>query len=349
MRQLGLLLQMSNSMIRHDSLAGDGAASIATVRAGIVPARDRLSSRLRETPMVLSAEMSEALGLHCWFKMEQLQNTGSFKIRGALNCILQHEDRARDCGVIAASSGNHGIAVAHACKELGIAAEIHVSAHANLAKLDQLRSAGVTLVEYPGTDTADAELGAREKAERQGAVLISPYNDIDVVTGQATLGDEVIRQLPDVAAVFVSVGGGGLVCGVASAVKAVNPEVEIVGVWAENSAALYYALQAGAVVDYPELPTLSDGTAGGMDADSITLAMANCLIDRCVLIPERAISSAGQRLVESNGWLVEPSAALALAGLVQVAGDFRDRPVCVVLCGQNSSWDPAKETQRLSE
>ena len=283
--------------------------------------------------------LSRELGLECWLKLEQLQHTGSFKVRGAFNRLLLASPAEREQDVVTASSGNHGLAVAFACDRLGFGAEVHVSQHASAEKLSSLRASGVRLVEHPSPDTAEAECGARQVASSRGALYVSPYNDIDVVAGQATLGQELIGQLPDLDAVVVAVGGGGLLSGVACAVKAVNPTVEVIGVWPQNSAALYYALRAGCHVDYPELPTLSDATAGGLDRDTITLPLASRLIDQTVLVSEEELLAAGRRLLQTDSWLVEPSAAVALAGTIKLREVLNGRSVCVILCGRNVSGD----------
>lgn len=313
-----------------------GESLRARVVDALPAAVERLTPYVRQTPVERSAGLSDELGLDCWLKLEQLQYTGSFKLRGALNRLLQTTERERETPVVAASSGNHGLAVAHACRQLGLAGEVHVSAHANPAKLELLRHSGIALVEHDDPDTAFAERAARAAAEASGALFVSPYNDLHVVSGQATLGAELIDQLPELDVVVVAVGGGGLINGIAAAIKAVKPDVQVVAAWASNSAALYYALEAGAVVDYPELPTLSDGTAGGMDEDSITLPLAARLIDETVLLSEDELLTAGKRLLQSERWLVEGSAALAMAGATKLADRYRGSTLAVVLCGRNT-------------
>ena len=181
----------------------------------------------------------------------------------------------------------------------------------------------------------EAELLARRQAAEHGKVYISPYNDLDVIAGQGTLGMELVEQAPDLDAVFLSVGGGGLIGGVGTALKALNPRVRVVGVWPQNSPCMLRAMQAGQIVDVEEQETLSDGTAGAVEPGSVTLALCRDVIDETVTVSEAEIGRAMRMVADAEHWIVEGAAGVALAGLVKRAESFRGQKVAVVLCGRN--------------
>jgi threonine dehydratase len=245
-------------------------------------------------------------------KLETLQRTGSFKVRGAASAITAGP-MPRE--IVAASTGNHGLAVATLARSLDVPCRVFAPAAAASAKLARLRSAGVELVEVDG-DPLLAELAAREAAERApGALLVSPYNDPQVILGQATLGLELLEDLaepPD--AIFVAVGGGGLISGIALAIRARWPRCSIVGCLPEASPAMRDAVTAGHVVRSQVLPTLADATAGNIEEGSITVAICTALVDQLVLISEAEIAAAMRAALLEHRLVIEGAAALALAG-----------------------------------
>jgi threonine dehydratase len=180
-----------------------------------------------------------------------------------------------------------------------------------------------------------AEQQARRDAGVQGKIYISPYNDLDVVAGQGTLGMELFEQAPDLDAVFISVGGGGLIGGTGTALKGLSPRTKVVGVWPENSVCMLRALEAGRIIDVEEQPTLSDGTAGAVEEGSVTFPICQAVIDERVTVTEAEIAAAMRLVAETDHWMVEGSAGVALAGLVKQADAWRGRRVAVVLCGRN--------------
>jgi threonine dehydratase len=286
------------------------------------------------TPLDYSAVLSKALGCEVFLKCEHLQPTGSFKIRGASNKIrlMGHSERRK--GVITASTGNHGKAVAQAARAADMAATVYVAAGTAPAKIEGIRALGAELVMIDGPPLV-AELQARKTAAAQGRIYISPYNDVDVVAGQGTLGLELLDQAPDLDAVFISVGGGGLIGGVGTALKAVRPQIDMVGVWPKNSPCMLRALQEGAIIDVEEYPTLSDSTAGAIEPGSITFPICKAVIDDMLEVSEAEIAAAMQRVARADHWMVEGSAGVALAGLVQRASAYRNKKIAVVLCGRN--------------
>jgi threonine dehydratase len=289
------------------------------------------------TPLDRSAVLSTALGCDVFLKLEHLQPTGSFKIRGATNKIRRLAGAARR-GVLTASTGNHGIAVARAGSLAGVPVTVYLAPSSAPSKMAAIEALGAKLAIVEGAPI-DAELAARRRADADGLVYISPYNDPDVVAGQGTLGVELLEQAPDLDAVFIAVGAGGLIGGVGTALKAINPKVRVVGVWPENSPCMLRALEAGEIVPTQEYPTLSDATAGAIEDGSITFPICQAAIDERIVVSEAEIAAAMRRLAASDGWMVEGAAGVALAGLVQRAADFRGLKVAVVLCGRNIGLD----------
>ena len=301
----------------------------------IAEADVRIRPHVRETPLVHSPALSEASGADVWLKCENLQVTGSFKVRGATNRLLTLADETRRRGVVAASSGNHGIAVSHAGSALGIPVTVYVPEFVSPAKMAAMRRLGATVV-VSGTDGLDTELEARRVAESEGQAYVSPYNDLAVVAGQGTVGVELRRQLTGIDTVVVAVGGGGLVAGIAAALKANGRNVRIVGAQPANSRVMAESVRAGHVVEIPSLPTLSDGTAGGVEADAVTFSLCRDLVDQWIEVPEADIARAMRHSMEVEHMLIEGAAAVALAAVAENRFPSSGR-VVVVLCGANVS------------
>src|SRR5579863_1692544 len=257
----------------------------------ILAAEQRIRPHVRETPLERSPYLSQKGGAEVYLKLEHLQHTGSFKLRGAANKLLSLSSEQLSRGVIAASTGNHGMAVSYAASKLGARATIYMKEGTLPEKVELIRALGGATV-FHGENPVHAESKAREVARQNGQVFISPYNDAQVVAGQGTLGVELERQLPQMDAVFISVGGGGLISGIASYLKAVNTRVKIVACWPENSRVMYECMKAGRVIDFPEKETLSDSTAGGVEEGAITLELCRSLIEDCILVAEDEIRAA---------------------------------------------------------
>ncbi len=297
----------------------------------ILSAYERIAPHTRETPVEL-AHLPEPV----WLKLEHLQHTGSFKYRGASNRISLLTPRQAEAGVVTASNGNHGLGVAAAARARDIAAEVFVSAQVAPAKAQRIEALGARL-HRAGDDPLAAELAARRAAAESGRVFISPYNDGDVVAGQGTIAVELHRQVPELDAVFVAVGGGGLIGGIGTYLKSVSPRTEIVGCWPENSPVMLRCMEAGRIVDVPEHPTLSESTAGGLESESVTLPLCRAVIDRGMLVEEAGILAAMRLLLHTEHWLVEGAAGVALACFLKEAAHYRGKRVAVVLCGRNLS------------
>lgn len=304
----------------------------------IMAAHRAIRPQVPVTPLERSAVLSAALGCEVLLKAEHLQPSGAFKLRGATNRISTLSEAERRRGVTTASTGNHGMAVARAGALAGTAVRVHVAAGTARTKTDAILALGAELVVIDGPPI-EAEASARRDAAASGRTYVPPYNDPDVMAGQGTVGVELMEQAPDLDAVFIAVGGGGLIGGAGTAIKRIRPQTRVVGVWAENSPVMLRALEAGAIVDVEESETLSDGTAGAVEAGSITFPVCQSVIDERVLVSETEIAQAMRRIAEAEHWIVEGAAGVALAGLVRQAEAWRGRKVAVVLCGRNIALD----------
>ena len=295
------------------------------------------------TPLVPSAVLGDAAGTPVWAKLENRQHTESFKLRGALSALLSLPPAARSRGVVAASSGNHGAAVAYGARLLGVPALIFVPTDAAPAKIEKIRAYGADVRAY-GDDSLLAEVAARAHAAAQGLAYLSPYNDPHVIGGQGTIGLELLRDLPDLDAVYVAVGGGGLIAGIAAALKDAKPAIQVIGCSPDRSAAMIASVAAGRIVEVAHAPTISDGTAGGIEPGAITFPACRDLVDRYLALPEEEIVAAmrlfmGDTRARVPGEPIEGAAGVAIAGLLRDRDLLRGSRVAVVICGGNI--DPA--------
>lgn len=306
------------------------------IRAEVAAAERRIRPWIRETPLLASAPLSQESGASVFLKLENLQHTGSFKARGAFSRLLALSPEERARGVISASTGNHGAAVAYVSRQLGIRGRVVVPADADRSKLDAIRALGAEVMVH-GTDGAVSEAHARATAEREGIVYVSPYNDPLVVGGQGTIGVELVRQLPRAAAVYIALGGGGLLAGVAAELKAAWPGVRIIGASPERSAILIASIRAGRILDLPSEPTLSDGTAGGVEPGAITLPLCAELADELVTVSEDEIAAAMRVVYRAHDAVIEGAAGVAVAALLRDRGRWRGGAAVAVVCGGNLS------------
>jgi threonine dehydratase len=320
---------------------------MVTLFDAIADAHRAIRPEVPISPLQASGRLSSELGCSVLLKNEHLQPTGSFKVRGATNKIRLLDPNARRTGVTTASTGNHGQAVARAGLMAGVPVTVYVAASAAHTKIEAIKALGAQLVVVQGLPI-DAELVARRQAAEQGKVYISPYNDLDVMAGQGTLGMELVEQAPDLDAVFISVGGGGLISGVGTVLKKLGPRTRIVGVWPENSPCMLRAMEAGRVVEVQEHETLSDGTAGAIEPGTVTLPVCREVIDESITVTEAEIARAMRRVAQAEHWIVEGSAGVALAGLARCAPTYRNRKVAAVLCGRNIALDTFLEAMQMA-
>lgn len=308
-----------------------------TLKLDCAAAERRIRGHVIETPVLRCDWLSALSGAEVWLKLENQQASGSFKPRGATHKLLSLTPDQAARGVVAASSGgNHALAVAAAAARIGIAAEVFVPAAIDPAQREKIERLGAKVTLVAG-DALLAEQTARREGERSGREYASPYNDPAVIAGQGTVAVELLRQLPRLDAVFVAVGGGGLVGGIGAHLKAASPQTEVVGCWPRNSPALYECLRAGRVIPVDEQPTLSVSTAGGLEDEAITLPLCREVIDRSVLVSEDEILDALRRLHREDAQLVEGAAGVPVAALRQVAAEYAGKTVAIVVCGGNVS------------
>jgi threonine dehydratase len=288
------------------------------------------------TPVVRSPALSAQLGARVFLKLENLQPTGSFKVRGAFAKLLSLDDGARRRGIVAASTGNHGAAVAHALATLGTPGIIFVPEGASPAKLSNIQRHGGT-IRTAGRDSGQTEAIARAHAQERGLTYVSPYNDLDVVSGQATIGIELLEQIPEIDVIVASLGGGGMIGGIASYVKSVKPGVHVVAASPRNSKAMMASVAAGKIVETEHLTTLSDGTAGGVEPGAVTFELIRDYVDEFVDVSERDIAAGMRLFIEEQHGLLEGAAGVAVAGAIAAFGACAGRTVGIVICGANIS------------
>ncbi|MDT0342350.1 threonine ammonia-lyase [Streptomyces litchfieldiae] len=298
----------------------------------VLAAQKTLAGITRVTAIEGSRYLSRLIGAPVYLKCENLQRTGSFKLRGAYTRIagLSEEERAR--GVVAASAGNHAQGVALAASLLGVRSTVFMPAGAPLPKIAATREYGAEVRQH-GQVVDETLAAAQEFAETTGAILIHPFDHPDVVAGQGTVGLEIVEQCPDVGTVVVGIGGGGLAAGVALAVKALRPDVRIVGVQAEGSAAYPPSLAAGRPIALPEVSTMADGMKVGRPGDVPFHIIAE-LVDEVTTVSEDALSAALLLCLERAKLVVEPAGASPVAALLSDPEGFTG-PVVAVLSGGN--------------
>ena len=308
----------------------------------IAGAADRIGPHLDGTPLMVSSPLTERTGSTVAIKPEHQQLTGSFKLRGALNRVLTFTPEQREKGVVTASSGNHGIAVATAAQLTGCQATVYLPAGASPAKVAEIGRLGAAIVTVDSTDSAEAERVGREAAERDGIAYVSPYNDPMVVAGQGTIGKEILDEaavldVGPIDAVVVAVGGGGLISGIGTWLATNAPEIDLIGASPANDAAMIASIAAGEIVDPPTDPTYSDGTAGGIEAGAMTFPLCRDLVDEWLTVSEQAIARAVTAMIDDHHQLVEGAAGVAIAAATSYAESHPGCTVVAVSCGANVS------------
>ena len=300
----------------------------------ILQAEHKIRPYIRTTPLEYSLPFSKLTGSQVFLKLENLQYTGSFKVRGAVNALLSMTPEQRAKGIVTASSGNHGIAVAFGLHTHKIQGTIFLPEDTSPTKIEAIRNYGAT-IRFWGSDSVRTEEYARSYAAQNDLLYISPYNDAHVIGGQGTIGVELCRQIEQIDVVLAALGGGGLISGIAEYLKTVFPHAEVIGCSPENSPVMAKSVQAGQILEMESSPTLSDGTAGGVEQDAITFPLCQRLVDDYVLVSEEEIRQAMRMTIEMHHMLIEGAAALPLAALLKMPERFQRKTVVVVLCGAN--------------
>ncbi|WP_407169156.1 hydroxyectoine utilization dehydratase EutB [Bradyrhizobium sp. ORS 111] len=301
----------------------------------IQDARGRIAGHILSTPLVHSPTLSYICGVPVRLKLEHYQTTGSFKLRGATNAILKLTEAERACGVIAASTGNHGRALSHAAKAVGSRATICMSRLVPKNKVLEIRRLGAD-VQIIGSSHDEAQQEVDRLVAKNGFVRVPPFDHPDVVAGQGTIGLEIVEAMPDVATVLVPLSGGGLLAGIAAAVKGIRPRTRIIGITMERGAAMKASLDAGRPVQVKEFPSLADSLGGGVGLDNkVTFAMCRALVDDVVLLSESEIAGGIRYAYEKEREILEGAGAVGIAALL--AGNIAGLrgPVAVVLSGRN--------------
>lgn len=296
--------------------------------AHVALARYRIAPYVKPTPL----EAAPGLGGDVWLKLENVNKTHSFKVRGALNAMLSLDERARARGIVACSSGNHAQGVAYAAHLLGASARVLMPEGTPGRKVDGVRQYGAEAIIH-GDNYDEAEDEARRIARHDGLTFISPYNDRAIVAGTGTIGLELIEDLPQIARVLVPISGGGLVSGIALTLKTLKPDVEVIGVCAQSAPTMYNLIYEQA--HEQQWDTLAEALSGDIEARSITIDLTQRFVDQIVLVSEEAIAEAMRWLLFKRGWLVEGGGAVGVAALMSGVVQPDDRPTVAIISGGN--------------
>jgi threonine dehydratase len=303
--------------------------------AEIEQAAHRIKGRVLETPFAMSAVLTERCGVPVGLKLEHNQTTGSFKLRGATNAVLSLSPEARARGVVAASTGNHGRALAHAAKAEGAVATICMSRLVPDNKVSEIRRLGAN-VRIVGRSQDEAQVEVDRLVAEEGLVMVPPFDHPAVVAGQGTLGLEIVAAMPGVATVLVPLSGGGLAAGVAAAVKGRSPRTRVIGLTMERGAAMKASLDAGHPVEVEEVESLADSLGGGIGlANEVTFQMCRTLLDDVILLSEAEIAAGMRHAYREEREVVEGAGAVGIAALLSGRLGRLDGPVAVILSGRN--------------
>ncbi|MEM7129145.1 MAG: threonine/serine dehydratase [Chloroflexota bacterium] len=309
----------------------------------IIAAEKRIRPFVRETYLEQSFEFGRLIDGEVYFKLENLQLTGSFKYRGATNRIRAAPTEELNAGFVTASTGNHGAAFAKAAQLAGASGIVFVPDNASPAKLSNMAQYGADIRAH-GNDGLITETYARRYATEQGMTFVSPYNDPLVAAGQGTIGVELVQQMPVPAdVVFVALGGGGLIGGIATYLKSAWPAVQLIGCSPENSKQMIDSVKAGEIFDLPSYPTLSDGTAGGVEPGSITFPLVRDLVDEFETATEEEIGAAMRHYMAHSHQMIEGAAGVAVASLIKRQRNLKGARSVVIICGGNIALETLKE------
>jgi threonine dehydratase len=299
-------------------------------------ARERIAGLVHRTPLVSSATLSKLLGARVHLKVECLQKTGCFKPRGAFNKMLTLSNAERRRGVVTVSGGNHAQGVSYAARQLGITATIVMPASTPANYVDATRGYGAEIVLVPDIRAAFAEV---QRLQEKGLALVHPFDDPLVAAGQGTIGLEIIEDLPGLTRLYVSIGGGGLISGIAAAVKALKPEVRIIGVETAGADAMSQSLTAGGLVELPAITSVAR-TLGAPKVSEFTYQHVKELVEEVVVVDDAAAVAALFFLLERTKYLAEPAASCTLAAAWRHRERLQpDDQVCLLLCGGNVAAD----------
>ncbi len=305
-------------------------------------AEKTIRKHIRETPAEHSPFFSKEGDCNVYLKLENLQLTGSFKLRGIMNKLLSLSKKEKKTILITASSGNHGAAFAHAVKKLGLRGIIYLPGHTSQAKVDALKYYDVVL-KFFGTDCVKTEEHAIKEAVKNSFKYIPPYNDMKIIGGHGTIGIELKRQVERIDAVLVPVGGGGLISAIAGYLKSLDEKIEIIGCQPENSAVMYESIKAGKILEMESQPTLSDGSAGGIEQGAVTFNLCKKYVDDFILVSEKEIKEAMKLILEKHFMLIEGAGALSVASFLKAKERFKGKNVVLIISGSKLTLDTLRD------
>jgi len=316
-------------------------------------AAERIVDHVIRTPLLHSKPLSERHRALIYLKAEHRQRTGSFKVRGSANLVHALSPKDAEAGVVTASTGNHGIGVATAAASRGITCQIFLPANASPSKIADIHRLGAETTLIEATDSSFAEQAARAFADERHLAYVSPYNDPLIIAGQGTIGKEILEQaqsaeLGAIDAVVVSVGGGGLISGIATWVKSHSPSTRIIGASALNDRAMAASVDVGRIMTPEFKPTFSDGTAGGLEAGTMTFDICRDLVDEWIDVSELEIAHAVRNLIDDHHQLVEGAAGVAISAATAWADGNPASTVVAVACGANVSSETVGAMLRMS-
>ncbi len=309
----------------------------------ILKARQRIAPYVRRTPLAESPVLSDRAGRPVTLKLEHYQTTGAFKLRGATNAVLALSEDERAAGVTAASTGNHGRALSHAARATGARAIICMSKLVPDNKVRAIKALGAE-ARIIGMSQDDAQVEVDRLVSEGGMTMIPPFDHADVIAGQGTIGIEILEDAPETGTVVVPLSGGGLIAGIARAVKTLSPDAKVIGVTMDKGAAMHEALKAGHPVPVTELPSLADSLGGGIGENNAhTFEMVRDLVDEALLVTEAEIAEGIRFAYTEHGEVIEGAAAVGiaalLAGKLQSTGDDGTGPLTLLLSGKNIDPD----------
>jgi len=316
----------------------------------IKDARENIKPFIKKTTLRYSNFLSSLCQGTIYLKLENTQLSHSFKIRGAFNKMLSLTPEENQKGIITCSSGNHGLATAIAAKELGIAAKIVIPETTPRGKVDKIKKYNVDLLLYGDYD--EAEQKALELAHKEGKTYVSGYNDPDIIAGQGTIGLEILEEFPEVEKVLVPVGGGGLISGIAIAIKNKNRAIEVIGAQSEASPVMYESLKAGRILKSEEVKiqdSIADGLGGGIEEESITFRITQKNVNKVILVKEESIKEAIRLLWEKDSQIVEGAGAVGPAVVIENKEQFKNKKTVIIISGGNINEELFNKITKVSK
>ena len=308
----------------------------------VLQAEKRIGNNIVKTPLEFSPYLSQGSDCQVYLKTENYQLTGSFKLRGAMNKFLSLSQEEIKRGIVTASSGNHAAAFAYLIKNFNCQGTIFLPENVSKTKAEALASYEAELKFY-GNDCVIAEMKAKEYAKENGKTFISPYNDLQIIGGQGTIGIELEQQLKDIDVVLVPVGGGGLISGISVYLKSINNNIKIIGCLPKNSAVMYESVKAGKILEMESKPTVSDGSAGGIEPGSVTFDICRDLVDDYILLDEEEIKSAIGLILRKHFMLIEGAGALSTGAFIKEKSKFRNKNVVLLISGNKLNLSLLKD------